>query len=503
MKRPGFQKMIAAIEAGYISAVFVKDLSRLGRNYIEVGKLTEEFFPLHDVRLVAVSDGVDSDEGEDDFTPFKNIMNEYYAKDISKKRRIVNKMKGNAGIPLSPPPYGYIKNPDDPRFWVIDPEAAEVVRCIYRLALEGNGPLQIATALGNMGALNPSAYRTSKGISKGGSKSTLEPTKWNHTTVKKILTLQEYCGDVINFKSYSKSYKIKRRIENPEENRAIFLNVHEPIIDRATWEKVQALTKGTRRKRPQVTQEPSVFSGYLKCPECGGNLNFHFNQGNHDIKFFSCQNHNSGLRKCSSTHYIRLDFLERVVLYEVNRLAAFSSEYEDDFIKAIMGRSAKVAENVRVRKQRELDGLLARDKELDMLFERLYEDNVAGKIDDARFAKMAKRYEQEQGENGKRIKALRLELKQSESKRMDIDGFLTTVRRYTNAAKITKRMVGELIDHIDVYQAEKQDGVTTQRVVIHYNCIGAFDVPDRRKIPEADIIMETRKGVAVSYAPAV
>ena len=168
-----------------------------------------------------------------------------------------------------------------------------------------------------------------------------------------------------------------------------------------------------------------------------------------------------------------------------------------------MGRSAKVAENARVRKQRELDGLLARDKELDVLFERLYEDNVAGKIDDARFAKMAKRYEQEQGENGKRIKALRLELKQSESKRMDIDGFLTTVRRYTNAAKITKRMVGELIDHIDVYQAEKQDGVTTQRVVIHYNCIGAFDVPDRRKIPEADIIMETRKGVAVSYAPAV
>lgn len=503
MKRPGFQKMIAAIEAGYISAVFVKDLSRLGRNYIEVGKLTEEFFPLHDVRLVAVSDGVDSDEGEDDFTPFKNIMNEYYAKDISKKRRIVNKMKGNAGIPLSPPPYGYIKNPDDPRFWVIDPEAAAVVQRIYQMTLEGSGLAEIAAALGADGIVNPTYYWRSRGVNRSGSKSTVEPTKWGHTTVKKILTLQEYCGDVINFKSYSKSYKMKKRIENPEENRAIFLNVHEAIIERATWEKVQALTKGTRRKRPQVTQEPSVFSGYLKCPECGGNLNFHFNQGNHDIKFFSCQNHNSGLRKCSSTHYIRLDFLERVVLYEVNRLAAFASEYEDAFIKAIMGRSAKVAENVRVRKQRELDGLLARDKELDMLFERLYEDNVAGKIDDARFAKMAKRYEQEQGETGKRIKALRLELKQSEGKRMDIDDFLTTVRRYTNATKITKRMVGELIDHIDVYQAEKQDGVTTQRVVIHYNCIGAFDVPDRRKIPEADIIMETRKGVAVSYAPAV
>ena len=503
MNRPGFQKMLRGIEAGYISAVFVKDLSRLGRNYIEVGRLTEEYFPLHDLRLVAVSDGVDSDEGEDDFTPFKNIMNEYYAKDISKKRRIVNKMKGNAGIPLSPPPYGYIKNPDDPRFWVIEPEAAAVVRRIYQMTLDGYGLAEIAAALSTDGIVNPTYYWRSRGVNRSGSKSTVEPTKWGHTTVKKILTLQEYCGDVINFKSYSKSYKMKKRIENPEENRAIFLNVHEPIIDRATWEKVQALTQGTRRKRPKVTQEPSVFSGYLKCPECGGNLNFHFNQGNHDIKFFSCKNHNSGLRKCSATHYIRLDFLERVVLYEVNRLAAFASEYEDAFIKAIMGRSAKMAENARVRKQRELDGLVSRDKELDMLFERLYEDNVAGKIDDARFAKMAKRYEQEQGENGKRIKTIRLELKQSEGKRMDIDDFLTTVRRYTNATKITKRMVGELIDHIDVYHAEKQDGVTTQRVVIHYNCIGAFDVPDRRKIPEADIIMETRKGVAISYAPAV
>lgn len=501
MKRPGFQKMLTAIEAGYISAVFVKDLSRLGRNYIEVGKLTEEFFPLHDIRLVAVSDGVDSDEGEDDFTPFKNIMNEYYAKDISKKRRIVNKMKGNAGVPLSPPPYGYIKKPDDPRFWVVEPEAAEVVRRIYRMALEGYGLAETAAQLAADGVVNPTYYWRSRGTSRGGSKSTVEPTKWGHTTVKKILTLQEYCGDVINFKSYSKSYKMKKRIENPEENRAIFLNVHEAIIDRQTWEKVQALQKGTRRKKPTVTQEPSVFSGLLKCPECGGNLNFHFNQNNHDIKFFSCQNHNSGYRKCSKTHYIRLDFLEQVVLYEVKRLACFASEYENDFIKAMIGRSAKVAENTALRKQRELDALTARDRELDMLFERLYEDNVAGKIDDARFAKMSKRYEQEQGENAKKIKALRLELKKDESKRMDIDDFLETVRRYTDATTITKRMVAELIDHIEVYHAEKQDGVTNQRVVIYYNCIGAFDVPDRRKIPEADIIMETRKGVALSYAP--
>ena len=501
MKRPGFQKMITAIEAGYISAVFVKDLSRLGRNYIEVGKLTEEFFPEHDVRLIAVSDGVDSDEGDNEFTPFRNIMNEWYAKDISKKRKIVNKMKGNAGIPLSQPPYGYIKNPDDSRFWVIDPEAADVVRRIYDMALEGYGLAEIANALGVDGIVNPTYYWWSKGVNRSGSKSTLEPTKWGHTTIKKNLTLQEYCGDVINFKSYSKSYKMKRRIENPEENRAIFLNVHEPIIDRATWEKVQTMQKGTRRKKPTVTQEPSVFSGRLKCPECGGNLNFHFNQKNHDIKYFSCQNHNSGLRKCSATHYIRLDFLEQVVLYEVNRLAAFANEYEHDFVKTMLGRSAKVAENDRARKQRELNALLTRDKELDMLFERLYEDNVAGKIDDARFARMSKRYEQEQGEISAKIKALRLELKKAEGQQMDMEDYLQMVRRYTHVTKITQRMVSELIDHIDVYHAEKRDGVTNQRVVIYYNCIGAFDVPDRRKIPEADIIMETRKGVALSYAP--
>ncbi len=501
MKRPGFQKMITAIEAGYISAVFVKDLSRLGRNYIEVGKLTEEFFPLHDVRLVAVSDGVDSDEGDNEFTPFRNIMNEWYAKDISKKRKIVNKLKGNAGIPLSQPPYGYIKNPDDPRFWIVDEEAAAVVRRIYSMAMEGNGPLQIATALCAAGVLNPTSYWHSKGVSRSGSKSTLEPTKWNHTTVKKILITQKYCGDVINFKSYSKSYKMKKRIENPEENRAIFLNVHEPIIDRVTWEKVQNL-QTTRRRRTTVTQEPSIFSGYLKCPECGGNLTFHFNQSNPNIKFFSCNNHNSGLRKCSSTHYIRLDFLEQVVLYEVHRLSCFANEYESDFIKAMVGRSAKVAENERVRKKKELDALLARDRELDMLFERLYEDNVSGKIDDARFAKMSKRYEQEQGENAGRIKVLRLKVKKLEDKQMDVDTFLETVRRYTDAKTITKRMVGELIDHIEVYPAVKEDGITNQRVTIHYNCIGVFEVPDRRKIPERDILLETRKGVALGYTPS-
>lgn len=280
---------------------------------------------------------------------------------------------------------------------------------------------------------------------------------------------------------------MKRRIENPEENRAIFLNVHEAIIDRPSWEKVQALKSGTRRKRPSVSQEPSVFSGLLKCPECSANLNFHFNQGNHDIKFFSCANHNSGLRKCSATHYSRLDFLEQVIMQELRCLTQFADDYEEDFVKAIMGHSAKVAQNDRDRKQRELEGLLARDKEFDVLFERLYEDNVSGKIDDTRFSKMSKRYEQEQSKNAVKIKALKADLKKSGGQQLTTDLFFDTARRYTGAHTLTQRMVSELIDHIDVYHAEKQgNGITTQQVVIHYNCIGVFEVLDRKDISKVD-----------------
>ena len=367
MKRPAFQDMLKGIETGYITAVFVKDLSRLGRNYIEVGKLTEEFFPEHDVRLIAVSDGVDSDEGENEFTPFRNIMNEWYAKDISKKRRIVNKLKGNSGIPLSPPPYGYMKNPEKPQFWVIDPDAAPVVQRIFQMALDGYGLQETAAALQKDGLYSPSFYWHSKGIGRCGNVNALEPTKWRHTTIRQILSNQEYCGDVINFKTYSKSYKMKKRLVNPEENWAIFRNVHEPVIDRATWEKVQNLKAGTRRKRSKVMQESSVFSGVLKCPECEGNLNFHFNQGNHDIKYFNCSNYNTGLRKCTCTHYIRVDFLEQVVLQEIHRLTRFAAYYEDDFLKMIMGKSAAAAADEQSRKKRELQALITRDKELDTL----------------------------------------------------------------------------------------------------------------------------------------
>jgi len=499
MNRPDFKRMIAELEKGYIEAVFVKDLSRLGRNYIEVGKLTEDFFPEHGIRLIAVSDGVDTDEGENDLNPIRNLFNEWYCRDISKKRRISNKVRGNAGEPLAPPPYGYQKDPDNPKRWVIDPEAAEVVQRIYDMTLGGYGTMQIASALTEDKILTPIFYHRSKGINRPGRLHDKEPHHWHSSTVSTMLALQEYCGDVINFKTYSRSYKHKERIENPVENRAVFLGVHDPIIDRATWEKVQAM-RGTRKRWSRVTDERSIFSGLLKCADCGSNLNYHFNQGNREIRYFNCSNNNSGRGNCPSTHYIRLDFLEQVVLQELHRLTQFADRYEDDFVTAIIGHSMKTAEDSRAKKQRELDGLLARDRELDVLFERIYEDHVSEKLNDDRFGKMSRKYEQEQSELAGRIKVLKVELKKDNAGLLTTDAFLEIVRRYTDAQELTGRMVTELISHIDVYHAEQVSGIKTQRITVYYNCIGAFEVPEWDSIPDIDIFIETRKGVALSYA---
>ena len=392
-----------------------------------------------------------------------------------------------------------MKDPDDPKRWIVDEEAAVIVRRVYSMSLDGYGTEQIADALTKDRILTPIFYWRSKGVNRPGKVTDREPYYWNSSTITKILTMQEYCGDVINFKTYSKSYKNKKRLENDEENWAVFLGVHEAVIDRATWEKVKAV-RGTRKKTPKLTNERSIFSGLLKCSDCGSPLHYHFNQGNRDIKYFNCANNNSGRGTCPTTHYVRVDFLEQVVLQEFNRLAGFATKYEDDFVKAIIGHSMKTAETDRAIKQRELDSLTARDKELDTLFERIYEDNVAGKLTDERFVKMSKKYEQEQGELSGRIKALKNEIKKEGGKKLTADAFLEVVRRYTDAQELSGRMVTELIDHIDVYHAERINGLITQKVTVHYNCIGAFEVPDWDSIPDFDILIETRKGVTLCYS---
>ena len=498
MDRPGFADMIQQLEQGKAAAVFVKDLSRLGRNYIEVGRLTEEFFPNHDIRLVAVSDNIDTDEGENELAPIRNLFNEWYARDISKKRRISNKIKGNAGEPMGQPPYGYVKDPENPKRWIVDEEAAQVVRRIYRMTLEGVGTEQIAAKLEEDGVLTPRAYRQSKGINRPGKVKDLPPTHWNSSSVIKMLSVQEYCGDILNFKTYSKSYKNKKRLENDRENWAIFKDVHEPIIERAVFEQVQQ-KRGKMRKRQTKDGERSMFSGLLVCADCGSNLHFHFNQGNPEIKYFNCSNYKGNRGTCGSTHYVRVDFLEQVVLGEIRRLTKYAGLYEDDFLKEVIGHSRQAEETERRLKEKELKSLLARDDELDGLFERIYEDNVSGKLSDDRFAKMSRRYEEEQKELSEKIKKLRSEIEKQSSRATSTDMFVSIVRKYTRARKLTPRMLNELVEKIEVYNAEKIDGEWVQRLRIHYNCVGEMNIPNEPALPIPAVTVNTRKGVFVSY----
>ena len=500
MDRPGFVEMICQLEQGKAAAVFVKDLSRLGRNYIEVGRLTEEFFPNHDIRLVAVSDNIDTAEGENELAPIRNLFNEWYARDISKKRRISNKIKGNAGEPMGQPPYGYIKDPNDPKHWIVDDEAAQVVRRVYSMTLEGFGTEQIAAQLEKDDVLTPRAYWLTKGIKRPGKGKQQPPTKWNSSTITKILSLQEYCGDILNFKTYSKSYKNKKRIDNDRENWVVFQDVHEAIIERAVYEQLQQ-KRGKIRKRRTNNGEHNMFSGLLVCADCGSNLHFHFNQGNPEIKYFNCSNYKGNRGTCTSTHYVRVDFLEEVVLGEIRRLTKFASLYEDEFVKAVIGHSQQAEQTDRKLKEKELRTLLARDEELDSLFERIYEDNVSGKLSDDRFAKMSRRYEDEQKELSEKIKKLRSEIEKQSSRSMTTDMFIGLVRKYTRARKLTPRMLNELVEKIEVFNAEKIDGVWEQRLRIHYNCVGTIEIPTVLPLPIPEVSVNTRKGVVVNYAP--
>ena len=501
MDRPGFNDMMEQLAAGKAAAVFVKDLSRLGRNYIEVGRLTEEFFPEHDIRLVAVLDNIDTAEGENELAPIRNLFNEWYARDISKKRRISNKIKGNAGEPMGPPPYGYKKDPDDPKRWIVDEEAAQVVRRVFRMTLDGYGTEQIATIFSEEKILTPIAYWREKGVNRPGKSKLRGPYMWNSSTITHILSLQEYCGDILNFKTYSKSYKNKKRLANDRENWVIFQDVHEPIIERAVFEQVQQ-KRGKIRKRRTHEGERNMFSGLLVCADCGHNLHFHFNQGNPDIKYFNCSNYKGNRGTCTSTHYVRVDFLEQVVLGEIRRLTKFASQFEDEFVKAVIGHSQQAEATDRKLKEKELKALQARDEELDGLFERIYEDNVSGKLSDDRFARMSRRYEEEQKELAEKIKALRAEIDKQNSQSMTTDMFISLVRKYTRARKLTPRMLNELIEKIEVFNAEKIDGVWEQRLRIHYNCVGVVEIPELIPLPAPEVSVNTRKGVVVNYAPS-
>ena len=494
--RPGFQELLDDIEMGYVTAVIVKDLSRLGRDYVSVGYYTDNYFPEHNIRFIAVNDMVDSDEGENEIAPFKNIMNEMYARDISRKIRSSNRIRGNLGEPLAQPPYGYMKSPENKKKWIIDPDASQIVKSIFRMCIEGKGNEAIAHVLQVNKVFIPMAYWHSKGLNRGGKQMPADPYRWSKTTVRKILTQQEYCGDVINFKTYSKNFKNKKRLMNAEENWKIFKDVHEPIIEREVFELVQEnLLKVKRRAPKPENAKKHIFSGLIRCGDCGSNMRYHTNTTNKEIHYFSCGNYVKDTRgNCPTRHYIRSDALEQIVLLELRNLADFL-KYDEERLALILERKSNkdLYEETRYL-EGELQKALARQHKVANLYEKLYEDNAEGKVTDEWFTHMSHKYEMERTELKGMISELKKKLSSTQETTKGKDMFLNAVRSFMEMETLTAPLAKELIDHIDVYESEGKGKNKTQRIVIYYRFVGYIELPD--KIP---IVNDTRQGVAVNY----
>ncbi|MFV0400271.1 MAG: DUF4368 domain-containing protein [Oscillospiraceae bacterium] len=381
---------------------------------------------------------------------------------------------------------------------MVDEDAAAVVRYIYKLCIDGVSEYRIADQLEKEEVLKPSEYWKRKGIRKPGKSSFKDsPYYWCKSTVNKILNAREYMGDVVNFKTYSKSFKDKRRYENSEENHVIFEDVHEPVIDRQTWEMVQRIREGTKRRRPKNT-EKHMFSGILYCADCGRKLYFNVNHPNTELKYFNCSNYKGNRGVCNDTHYIRADALEQVMLLEIQRMTAFLKDKEEDFVELLMSKSLQEAEKESKRRGQELRAMLARSGELDLLFTKTYEDNASGKLTDERFMMITKRYDDEQLALKKKISALQAEIDMEERQKHSAASFLRTVRKYTDIQELTPIILNELVEKIVVHQAQGVGKNRTQQLEIHYNFIGTLDTPAVACLPSS-IMIDTRQGVAVEY----
>lgn len=496
--RPGFQQLIDDIEIGLVSAVMVKDLSRLGRDYVSVGNYTDSYFPEHNVRFIAVNDAIDSDEGESEIAPFKNILNEMYARDISKKIRSSHRLRGSMGEPLSQPPYGYMKSPENKKKWIIDPEAATVVKSIFKMCLDGKGNETIARELQENKVLIPMAYWRSKGMNRGGKKTQTNPYRWCKTTIQKILSQQEYCGDIINFKTYSKSFKNKRRIENSKENWAVFKNVNEPIIDRETFETVQKFISKTKRRAPKKENgERSIFNGLIYCGDCHSKMRYHTSTSNKEIHYFTCSDNKVDYRgKCPGRHYVRADALEEVVKLELRRLVEMLEIDESYFAQLLLRKNDEEREKDKKFLESELQKAIARSNTVSQLYEKLYEDNVIGKVSDEWFIELSHKYEKERMDLKAKIADTRHKIEELKNTNSEYEKFISAIRRFMQMDNLTSPLLRELIDHIDIFETEGTGKSRTQRIVIYYRFIGYIELPNTTKQTH---IADTRKGVAVEY----
>ena len=470
--RPGVQEGLSLVEQGLVGTWIVKDMSRFGRDYLQVGRYTEIVFPSYDVRFIAVNDGVDSERGDNDFTPFRNLFNDFYAKDTSKKVRSVMKTRGTSGKHLGKPPYGYQPDPQDKDHWILDEDAAPVVKRIFDLAIAGAGPSRIARILEADGVLTTKALYAQR----RGKPMPERPCHWVEQSVVGILERMEYTGCVCNFKTYSKSYKLKKRIPNTSEDMFILPNTQEAIVPKEQWDRVQELRQ--HKRRPVKGERQGMFAGLAVCADCGSKLHFATCK-NFDGKqdHYVCAKYKSGRGTCSA-HYIRGDVLRDVVLERIRAVTEYIRADVEGFQEDwLMCRREEQEKSIREDKRR-LEKAKKRLADIDKLITRIYEDMVLGNLSQERYQKMLEGYEAEQAALNNEVIGLEDWVATREEMEDNVDQFLALLEKYVDIPELTQTIVNEFIKQIIVYAPDKSSGKRTQKVKIVFNFLEEVEVPE-------------------------
>ena len=477
--RPGWNEMIRLSEAGKVKTVIVKDMSRMGRDYLKVGYYTESFFAERDIRYIAINDGVDSDKGDNEFTPFRNLFNDFYARDTSKKIRAVMRAKGNAGEHLcTNPPYGYMKSPDNKKVWIVDEEAAAVVKRVFDLCIAGKGPMQIAKVLTADKVLTVKAYYAKR----DGKPMPDNLYRWDFKTIAGILERPEYTGCTVNFKTYSKSHKLKKRLQNAPENYRIFPNTQPAIIEEQVFERVQELR--ANKRRPTKTGRQGLFSGLLYCADCGKKLYFcTTNSFTPKQEHYVCSNYKSNTGTCSA-HFIREETLKLFVLQRIFAVTAMFFDDIQSFQNMVYQQRFEEAEKAVKRQKKELEQARKRIAELDRIFKRIYEDDINGTINHERFLKLSAEYEAEQKELTEFVKVEQAAVDTYEQDRTDFDSFAAVIRKYVGIRELTPTIVNEFVKKIIVHAPDKSSGHRRQKIEIVWNFIGELEQDENKQTIE-------------------
>lgn len=467
--RPAFTEIMELAEKGLIGTLIVKDHSRLGRNRLVVGQLLEEGFDSLSVRYIAIMDNIDTAKGISDLVPMQDLFNEWHAKNTSQKVRNVFKNKGMSGVPLTTnPPFGYMKNPDNKKEWMIDEEAAKVVRKIFALCIDGFGPTQITKKLKADKVMTPTEYWNS--IGRNCSKPPAVPYNWCSAMVADILSKQEYCRDTVNFRSTTKSFKNKTKIERPQEEWKIFPNTHLAIIEREVFELVQELRQ--HRRRPTKSGIVSPFSGLLYCADCGQKLYYSItgNYKREQANFF-CSSYRKNSEVCSA-HYIREKVVTETVLENMRRILLNVQAFEKEFVRKQLECYSEDKKKELAQKRRELNKAKKRIAEIDSLIQKIYEDNAIGKISDERYATLSMSYEEEQQRLKAGIHEIESYLETETDKTENLQKFIDKVKKITELKELTPELIYEFIDRIIVYAPRYLDGKRVQLMDIYYNGVG-------------------------------